>query len=111
MTSGRRKGLETHLKRIAAKGIATELAVQAPAESVLGGKTAFKDKYRNFFSKRTFLAILLTQVQFSWYHILPRNIVAKRLMEPCPLASFPASVFNRHGSGTVLDFHKVALGG
>jgi len=49
LTSGRRKGLETHLKRIAAKGIATELAIQAPAESVLGGKTAFGGKYRLFF--------------------------------------------------------------
>jgi len=48
LTSGRRKGLETHLKRIAAKGIATELAVQAPVESVFGGETAFEGKYSNF---------------------------------------------------------------
>jgi hypothetical protein len=41
--------------------------------------------------------------------VLPRNIVAKRLMELCAQASFPASVFDRHGSGTVLEFHKVAL--
>jgi len=43
--------------------------------------------------------------------VLPRNAVAKHLMIPCDLASFPTSVFNRHGSGTALDFHKVTLKG
>jgi hypothetical protein len=41
--------------------------------------------------------------------VLPRNIVAKHLVMLRTLASFPASVFDRHGSGTALDFHKVTL--
>ena len=47
MTFGREKWLKTHLKRIAAKGINADLAMQGLAESVLRGKTAFEKKYRN----------------------------------------------------------------
>jgi len=43
--------------------------------------------------------------------ILPRNIVSEHFAMLRTLASFPASVFDRHGSGTVLEFHKVALKG
>jgi len=48
LTYGRRKGLETHLKRIAAKGIAIDLGARAGGKRFLGGKTAFEGKYRNF---------------------------------------------------------------
>jgi hypothetical protein len=53
LTSGRRKWLETHLKRIAAKGIATEFAVYAPVEGVFGGKAAFRGKYTLFFGNKS----------------------------------------------------------
>jgi len=52
--------------------------------------------------------------------VLPRNVVAKYLMIPCTLASFPTSTLwadtqvcpdSSHGSGTALEFHKVTLKG
>jgi len=52
LTSGQEKRLETYLKCIAAKGIATDLA-QVPTESVLGGKTAFENKYTLFFGNKS----------------------------------------------------------
>jgi hypothetical protein len=54
---------------------------------------------------------LRTARRVLWVMVLPRNIVAKHLMMLRALASFPASVFDRHGSGTALGFHKVTLRG
>jgi len=51
LTSGRRKGLETHLKRVVPKGIATDLAGKGWWKAFLGGKTAFGGKYRLFLKK------------------------------------------------------------
>jgi len=63
LTSGRRKGLETHLKRIAAKGIATDLACKDWREAFLGGKAAFEGKYRLFLGKEKFLAKNLVRLR------------------------------------------------
>ena len=83
MTSGRRKGLKTHLKRIAAKGIAAELAVQTPAESVLGGKTAFKGKYRLFLGNKSRILAEICQ------NFLKKTIISANLA----LNSFILSAF------------------
>jgi hypothetical protein len=49
LTSGRRKGLETHIKRIAAKGISTDFGCKVWWRAFLECKAAFRDKYTLFF--------------------------------------------------------------